>query len=350
MEDKVCVVTVTYGDRFHLLKQVVDAALKEGACKVIVVDNNSEPESREKLREYERELGNQKIKVLYLDDNYGSAGGFKRGLEEAYNDPDCEFIWLLDDDNKPMEGALNVLLDFWKSLEEENKEERIALLSYRFKQAQGLKKSIIYNKPELVIGLKNSFLEFHIKELPKKILRYLKIRFLEKNNISKEEGNGFEEDCRFGSVPSASYGGFFIHKNIINEIGYPNENFYLYVDDLEWTYRIIKNRGKIYLILNSTVNDLELSWNFLKESKKTRSSIISKGNPFRVYYTVRNKVYFEINNLVNSKIIYWINIFMYVLLISLSSTKNLKIIIKAIKDGYKGRLGKIEDLKDHMEN
>jgi GT2 family glycosyltransferase len=44
MEDKVCVVTVTYGNRFHLLKLVVDVALKEGVCKVIVVDNNSEPE------------------------------------------------------------------------------------------------------------------------------------------------------------------------------------------------------------------------------------------------------------------------------------------------------------------
>jgi GT2 family glycosyltransferase len=157
MEARICVVTVTYGNRFHLLKQVVDAALKEGVCKVIVVDNNSEPESREKLREYERELGNQKIKVLYLDDNYGSAGGFKRGLEEAYNDPECEFIWLLDDDNKPMEGALKVLLDFWNSLEEKNKEERIALLSYRFKKEQVAKKAIILNKPEIIIGLKIVF-------------------------------------------------------------------------------------------------------------------------------------------------------------------------------------------------
>ena len=106
MEAKICVVTVTYGNRFHLLKQVVDAGLKEGVCKVIVVDNNSETESREKLKEYERELGNQKIEVLYLDSNYGSAGGFKKRLEEEYSDPECEFIWLLDDDNIPVEGSL----------------------------------------------------------------------------------------------------------------------------------------------------------------------------------------------------------------------------------------------------
>jgi hypothetical protein len=43
--------------------------------------------------------------------------------------------------------------------------------------------------------------------------------------------------------------------------------------------------------------------------------------------------------------IYWINIFVYLLLIGFSSTKNIKLIIKAIKDGYKGKLGKIEVLK-----
>jgi len=106
VEARVCVVTVTYGNRFHLLKQAIGSVLKEGACKIIVVDNNSAPESRGKLKEYEKELGSQKIKVLYLDDNYGSAGGFKRGLEEVYNDPECEFILLLDDDNRLEEGSI----------------------------------------------------------------------------------------------------------------------------------------------------------------------------------------------------------------------------------------------------
>jgi GT2 family glycosyltransferase len=344
MKDKVCVVTVTYGNRFHFLKQVVDAALKEDVCKVIVVDNNSEQESREKLREYERELGNQKIKVLYLDDNYGSAGGFKRGLEEAYNDPDCEFIWLLDDDNKPMEGALKVLLDFWNSLEEVNKEERIALLSYRFRREYLAKKSIIHNKPEIVLGLKNSFLRFHIREFPKKIFGYLKRIFLKKHDIS------MKEDYGFGKVPVAPYGGLFIPKSIINQIGFPNESFYLYEDDTEWTYRITKNGGKIYLILNSKIDDVDLSSIIARNVKQTQIYMISRAEAFRVYYGIRNRVYFEINNLVDNQLIYWINIFMYLLLISLSSTKNLKIIINAIRDGFRGKLERIDiSLKSEID-
>lgn len=53
-------VTVTYGNRFHLLKQVIDSALAEGVAKIIVVDNNSQPESREKLKAGELELGRDK--------------------------------------------------------------------------------------------------------------------------------------------------------------------------------------------------------------------------------------------------------------------------------------------------
>ena len=339
-------VIVTYGNRFHLLKQVIDSALAEGVAKVIVVDNNSASESREKLKAYEKELGNQKIKVLYLDDNYGSAGGFKMGLEVAYNGSECEFMWLLDDDNKPMDNSLKILLDFWRSLEIEDKEEKIALLSYRFKKEQLIKKAIINNEPELVLGLKNSFLGFHIKELHKKILRHLKIRLKsERNMVERENVIRQENVIRYGVVPVAPYGGLFIHKNLLNKIGFPNEDLYLYADDHEWTYRITQTGGRIYLVLDSLIDDLELSWYVPKNAKETTFSIISKSDSERVYYNVRNRVFFEVNNLVNNKIVYWINILVYLLLITLSNTKNTKTIIKAIRDGYKGKLGRMEALK-----
>jgi len=139
--------------------------------------------------------------------------------------------------------------------------------------------------------------------------------------------------------------GIYIHKNILNKIGYPNEDLYLYVDDVEWSYRITRMGGKIYLILDSKIDDLELSWCVTKNVKETGFSIMARGNPYRVYYTIRNRVFFEINNFVDNKVIYWINIFVYLLLINFSKTKNIKLIIKAVKDGYNGKLGKVEFLK-----
>lgn len=55
--DKVCVVTVTYGDRYRLLVKVVERVVREGV-KVIVVDNASVGRSRELIgslpRRFER--------------------------------------------------------------------------------------------------------------------------------------------------------------------------------------------------------------------------------------------------------------------------------------------------------
>ncbi|MGB9838043.1 hypothetical protein [Methanothermobacter sp.] len=36
--DNVFVVTVTYGNRFHLLRRVIEAALREGVSRVIIAD------------------------------------------------------------------------------------------------------------------------------------------------------------------------------------------------------------------------------------------------------------------------------------------------------------------------
>jgi GT2 family glycosyltransferase len=325
------VVTVTYGNRFHLLKQVIDSALAEGVAKVIVVDNNSLPESKEKLKAYEKQLGSQKIKVLYLVDNYGSAGGFKRGLEEAYNDSECEFIWLLDDDNQPQKDSLKVLYEFWDNLEDENKEEKVSLLSYREDRGH-YKEAVMTNNPNLVLGRKNSFLSFHIADLPKKVLRRFKRKF--GIRTFKEDKN-----IKFGKVSVAPYGGMFFHKNLIDGIGYPNEKFYLYADDHEWSYRITKNRGSIYLILDSLVNDIDTSWNISKNNE-TSMSIIATGSDFRVFYSIRNRVFFETKNLVESNLIYKLNIYFYFFLLFIANSKKYSLIKNAIRDGREGKLGK----------
>jgi len=307
--------------------------------KVIVVDNNSSPESREKLKAYEEELGSDKIKVLYLDDNYGSAGGYKRGLEEACNDEECEFIWLLDDDNKPQEGSLKAVIDFWNSLDQEDKNEKVALLSYR-RDRTIYKEAIVKNKPDLVLGRKNSFLGFHIIDLPKKVLKFLKRKLGIKTSIENP-------NIKSGKVSVAPYGGMFFHKNIIDTIGYPNENFYLYADDHDWSYRVTKNGGAIYLLLDSLVDDIDTSWNISKNNSQSGFSIVATGDPFRVYYSIRNRVFFETTNLVGNKIIYFMNMISYLSLITLASRKNIKLILKAIVDGYRGKLGKVknEELK-----
>ena len=333
---RVFAVIVTYDNRFHLLKQVLASVLAEGIAKVIVVDNDSIIESKAQLRVYEKELGSDKLKVSYLDKNYGSAGGYKVGLEEAYNDSDCEYIWLLDDDNQPQKGSLNILKDYWNSIDQKDKNEKVSLLSYR-KDRQAYKEAIMINNPDLVLGRKNSFLGFHIFDLFKKVLKVIKRKlgfrtFFEDKNIKS------------GKVSVAPYGGMFIHKDLIAKIGFPNKEFFVYADDYDWSYSI----PNIYLLLDSKIEDIDTSWNLKDKPTFPFYSFLNYGNDFRVYYSVRNRVHFD-KKLLTNKLFYKINMLSYMLVMYIFSNKKNKkrymLFKQAVHEGKLGKLGNLFNVK-----
>jgi len=329
---KTCVVIVTYGNRFHLLKKVIERCVEEKVDKIIVVDNNSPPESRENIKKLEKNIPN--LEVIYLDENKGSAGGYKIGLQKAYDDEECEFIWLLDDDNKPEKGSLKILKDFWKELKVKEKEKNVALLSYR-PQFSYYKETVLKNDERILIGRINSFFGFHILDLPYIIIRFLK-RVLYRENINK-----YPNEKDWGVVPVAPYGGLFFHKKLIDIIGYPMEEFFLYYDDFEYTYRITKKGGKIYLILNSIVKDLEKNWAAV--GRMTIFHDYNEGPKMRVYYGARNRVYFELKNRVTNKSIYKANMALFkILLFIFNGFRDNKVFNMAVEDGMKKRLGKID--------
>ncbi|BAM69537.1 glycosyltransferase [Methanothermobacter sp. CaT2] len=325
MEGKIFAVTVTYGNRFHLLKKVIEAALREGVHKVIVVDNNSDKQSREKLMEYHAK-NRTNVEVLYLPENLGSAGGFKRGLELAYSDPECEFIWLLDDDNMPCPGSLRILTEYWDKMET-NYGKPLALLSYRKKEIYT--KSLLLGDPKIIMGRENSFFNFHICEIPNYI----------KNRLTKKRNRKYKTDQKFVELSVAPYGGLFFKKEIVKIIGYPNEKFYLYSDDYDWTYRITKMGGHIILLKCSYIKDLD------KWQEKTLLSSFTPLNAHRMYYLMRNQVYFENKYLKKNEFIYTINYLVFITLILLKSIFSFKtlyvfrIALKASADGRKGKLG-----------
>ena len=165
--DEVCVVTVTYGDRAHLLKRVVERCLEEGVKKVVVVDNASHGKSREIIPTLPKIYNN--VVVISLRENTGSAGGYKRGLEYVYNDAECKYIWLLDDDNLPTRGALQALLRAYDEINHPHKEHKVALASARRQLLDELMREIKTVLPTRVLR-RNAFLGFNIMYLlPQKI-------------------------------------------------------------------------------------------------------------------------------------------------------------------------------------
>ena len=326
---KVCALIVTYGDRFHLLEQVINACYEEGIDKVIVVDNASIESSKKQLKEYEKD-NKDRLQIIYLNENTGSAGGYKRGLEEAYKSNECEFIWLLDDDNKPKNNALNELVNFWNNITYiQEKEENLALLSYRSDRIV-YKEAVIRNNPNYILGRKNSFLGFHILDIPQKVFKLIKKKFFS-NTLS-------DEKVDFGTVSVAPYGGIFFHKELIETIGLPNEDYFVYADDYDWSYRI----PNIYLTFKSEIEDIDTSWNLKEKKVSPFYSYLNEGNNFRVYYSIRNRVHFE-KQLITKKPIYRINKFVFEKILFLyknyKNTDRLKLYNSAVKDGILGNLG-----------
>jgi len=106
--EAVCAVTVTYGERLHLLAATLSGAVEAGVSAAIVVGNGIGPAYASAIAGLRDQLHIPIILVL-LSENRGSASGFAAALREAMARTECPFLWLLDDDNRPASDALAAL-------------------------------------------------------------------------------------------------------------------------------------------------------------------------------------------------------------------------------------------------
>ncbi len=308
----------TYADRYLYLETVVSSLLKQHLHKIIIINNNSVPESTAKLIDLQQK--NEKIEVISFDKNSGSASAFNIGIKKALDDPDCEFVWLLDDDNLPDNSALDILADMWGKLSQKNND--IILSSWRTIKDNYLK-AVKFSNPDITLGEKNGFRSFHIVE------------------SFKQRKSACFNDLDYGEVFSVPYGGMFFHKELINKIGLFDNNYFVYLDDTEFCMKHRINGGAIYCVLSSKINDLEIS---CYNNGRTIVNFATKEMFFQIYYYVRNRVYFEKKYLITSWPVYFLNMFIYsvavtgIALVNLKF-KNIKTYYTALWHGLTGKMG-----------
>ena len=322
----VVLVTVTYGQREHLLRQVLDSVRSMGVSKVIVVNNGAQWPVRSELTVAYGGL----VDVVEMGANTGSAKGFATGIQWAV-DLGADYVWLLDDDNRPQGDALSKLLAAYEQETENILRNRLAVLGFRPEHQTDVATGVATHR---INPRANSFRGFHVLDIPYKVWR--------RTPWGKPRVRG--ELPATVALDVAPYSGLLFHRDLVQSIGLPSAVFLLYADDTEFTYRITKKGGRILLVTSAMIDDIESSWNI-----KARFSISFVGNlkgagDFRAYYGTRNGVYVDKTFTKENAFVFWINRMVYIALLFLFSValgkgKRYRLLREAINDGLAGRLG-----------
>lgn len=324
---KIVIVTVTYGKRAHLLVQALESAFREGAEKAIVIDNGSQDDIFTILDD----KFSDRVKIVAMGSNTGSARGFAEGLKTAFNDG-AEFILMLDDDNRVEKKTIDVLCRAWRNNLIDNNKADLIMLGFRREHqadvAVGLSPRQINQHPD-------SFFGFHILDIPFKIWR--RTRWFK----SKSETTQIPHKVKMDVAP---YSGMFFHRAFLEKHGYPNKDFVLYGDDTEFSYRVTLAGGGIWLMTDACISDLESSWNVKKRFKSIFEVFLLGHGEYRAYYGARNQAYFEAHCRKHCKIVRSVNKAAFLCILTAYALKidkiaRLKLLLSAIKDGEASELG-----------
>ncbi len=329
-----CVVIVTYADRFEFLDRVIKRIHKENDIKKFFIIDNASVEPSKNLLKNLKISYPDKVQLYRFEENKGSAGGFKKGIELALKCQECDYILLLDDDNLPEENFLEKIRSSINNISFDK--DKDAFWIFRTDRENFLD-YVSKNQPDGMLPDKNGFLGFHIFTISRKLFKLILNRIFPKSKLVPSS--------KISVIKAAPYGGLLFHKNLIQRIGLPREEFFVYVDDYEWTYRISKKGGNIFSIFSAKIEDIDKSWHKKKDKKSFFSKIFEAEDSFRIYYLVRNRTVFELENFVENKLLYKINRYLFFRILKIygrNKPERYKLIINAIKDGEEGKLGKVD--------
>jgi GT2 family glycosyltransferase len=319
------VVTVTYGDRLQLLIQALSEAKAQGLGAAIVVDNGS-------CNDISGTLGvmyGEWCKTLSLERNYGSAFGFHQGMKAAL-EAGHEEILLLDDDNLLNPGAVSLLRLAWSQLPGGDDLKAV----FALREDHGGDRARDAASGRQIITSVDTFSGFHVLDILKKVSR----RFNKSPELTVDL-TGLILEC-----PTAPYGGLFFHRALLARVGLPQTQFILYHDDTEFTARIVAQGGKLCLVCSAKIRDIDQSWHASGGHKSNVSNWVLSGSDLKIYYSMRNSVYWEVHCRGRVSIIYFINMIAYLTILLLSSIWTRRMIrgillVQATVDGLRRRMG-----------
>ena len=319
--ENLTLVTVTYGDRIGYLLPALSKSLADPLVSHAVVVSNG---SRSDFSVLEKRF-RDRITLVRLPKNQGSSVGYQKGIRMAILQG-ADYIQLLDDDNALEENAAECLRSELDRMAVEFGKDCSAVLGLRATDAAAIRQRGQMYFPD------SCFLGFCILDVPKKIVRRV---------FGKEKTLPMPEVMQ---IPYAQFGGLMAHRSVFERLGDPKVELVLYADDWEYTLRLTRNGGKIHLVTNAIVSDLETTYYASAEQMNSFERILRTGSDFRLYYGIRNHTWLRKHVQARSMFMYHANKLVYLAILYATALKigkweRLTLIRQAILDGEAGWLG-----------
>ncbi len=328
----VCAVTVTYGERMPLLAETLRGAAAAGASAAVVAGNGINPAYADALAAFAERFPIP-LYIVTLPENPGSASGFAAALRAAVAQTECPFFWLLDDDNLPAPEALAVLRNVGEELDDASR--NWALSSLR-EDRPNYRKAADTGDMAGAFPPRGHVMGFDWRRAPRQFLRRLR-----GGRPTLTEPAGSRATL---PIPWAPYGGLFLHRRVLEAIGYPDEALRLYGDDTEFTNRIVRSGGSLLLVPGSRIADIEPSWTEGDAPQRFYVARLLAGrSPRRLYLSVRNDVFFTSRYWCDSRIRMVLNAAGFVVLtmstgLLTGRLASALLVWRALCDGLAGRL------------
>jgi GT2 family glycosyltransferase len=201
VSESVAVVIVTH-NRADLLARLLDglASSSRRPDAVFVVDNASTDHTSQVLAGWTV----LPLHPIRSEENLGGAGGFHRGVREAYA-AGHDRIWLMDDDVVPAPGTLAVLLAH----------QGPALMAVR-EDTEGR----LCEKAATVFDLANP-----LAVRPKR--ETVEERYRRRDAMPAEV-----------RLENVAFEGFMVHRRVVDAVGLPDPGFFIFYDDVDYALRI----------------------------------------------------------------------------------------------------------------
>ncbi len=281
---KLSVVIVNYNVRYFL-EQCLHSVIKAGngiASEVFVVDNNSVDGSQEMVR--------QKFPEVKLIDNRENVG-FSKANNQAIRQARGEYILLLNPD----------------TIVEDDTFRKVTAFMDEHPEAGGLGVKMVDGK--------GKFLPESKRGLPTPAVSFYKIfglaRIFPKSKTFGRYHLGYLDRDKVHDVEILSGAFMLLRKNVLDEIGLLDETFFMYGEDIDLSYRIIKAGYKNYYFpetriihykgestKKSSVNYVFTFYNamiifarkhFSSQNVRTLSMLINLAVYFRAFVAILNR-------------------------------------------------------------